>query len=140
VTRLVRDEDGTRYVLEKRSSDSSRVRDVETGQQRHLPNADLEPVAGVGPLAAAAETVPEAVRALVTGVASERGLGLLVELDTRGPTDVRSLLAATDCCESDLHGTLLSLQAAGLVAEVEVGGERGYELTDTASDALSRLR
>lgn len=140
MTRLVRDEDGTRYVLEKRSSDSSRVRDVETGQRCHLPNADLEPVDGVEPLAAAAETVPEAVRALVTGVATERGLGLLVELDTRGPTDVRSLLGATDCCESDLHGTLLNLQAAGLVAEVEVGGERGYELTDTASDALTRLR
>jgi hypothetical protein len=138
--RVVRDEAGSRYILEKKSSESSRVRDPETGEQLHLPNEELEPVEGASPLEVAAGTLaPEAVT-LVTAVPDERALGLLVELDGRGPTGVRTLLDVTDLCESDLHGLLAVLQATGLLDEVTVAGERGYETTDTASAALDRLR
>jgi hypothetical protein len=138
--RVVRDGEANRYILEKKSGDSSRVRDPETGERLHLPNDQLEPVAGASPLAVAAETLSAEAVALVTTVPDERALGLLVELDRRGPTGVRTLLDVADLCESDLHGLLAVLQAAGLLDEVTVAGERGYETTDTASAALDRLR
>ena len=138
--RVVRDSEGTRYILEKRSSDSSRVRDPETGERHHLPNDHLEPVAGASPLSVAAESLSAEAVTLVTTVPDERALGLLVELDRRGPTGVRTLLDVADLCESDLHGLLAVLQAAGLLDEVTVAGERGYETTETASVALNQLR
>ena len=140
MTRVVRDEAGNRYVLEKQSAESSRVRDPETGERRHLPNADLDPVEGASPLQVAAEGLPTATRTLVTAVPDERALGLVVELDARGPTRVRTLLEVTGLCESDLHGLLAALVAADLLAEKSVAGERGYGTTDLASEALDQLR
>jgi len=137
--RTVRDASGKRYVVEKRSAESSRVRDPETGERRHLPNEDLTPV-DEDPLSVAASAIPEGVRRLVAAVRDERTLGLLVELDARGPIAVRDLLAATTLCESDLHGAVTELRAAGLVAEAEVGGERGYRLTDDGAAAVEALR
>jgi hypothetical protein len=136
--RTVRDESGERYLLEKQSGESSRVRDPETGETFHRPTDALEPV-DEPPLAVAAAAVPESVRALVVGVHGERALGLLVELD-EGPRAVRDLLAETALCESDLHGTLGELRAAGLVAETTVAGERGYRVTADAAAALDALR
>ena len=136
---VVRDGEGTRYILEKRSADSSRVRDPETGERSHLPNDALEPV-DTSPLCVATDTLSGEAVTLVTRVPNERALGLLVELDERGPTGVRRLLDVTGLCEGDLHGLLAALQAGGLLAEVTVAGERGYETTETASAALDRLR
>lgn len=84
--------------------------------------------------------VPDAVVSLVTAVHDERALALLVELDEAGPTSVRTLLSTYEFCESDLHGLLGELTAAGLVEETRVAGERGYETTGTASEALETLR
>jgi hypothetical protein len=137
--RVVRDGEGSRYILEKQSADSSRVRDPETGEQLHLPNDALEPV-DASPLRVATDALAEEAVTLVTRVPNERALGLLVDLDERGPTGVRRLLDVTDLCEGDLHGLLAALQAGGLLAEVTVAGERGYETTETASAALDRLR
>ncbi len=137
--RVVRDDEGSRYILEKQSADSSRVRDPETGERSHLPNDALEPV-DASPLRVATDALAEEAVALVTRVPNERALGLLIDLDERGPTGVRRLLDVTDLCEGDLHGLLAALQAGGLLAEVTVAGERGYETTDTASAALDRLR
>jgi len=138
--RTVRDADGDRYLLLKESSESSRVRDPETGEERHVPNDELEPVDGESPLEAAANAVPEAARRLVTAVPDRRALGLLVEVDDRGPLDVHVLLDAYDLCESDLHGLLAEFRAAGLVEEIDVAGRRGYRITDEGHDALARLR
>jgi len=135
----VRDEDGTRYLLVKRSEDSSRVRDPETGDERHLPNDRLETVDGESPLTTASHAVSSATRTLLTAVPDERALGLLVELDARGPLDVHTLLDAYDLCESDLHGLLAEFRAAGLVTETKVAGVRGYEVTAEASAALDAL-
>jgi hypothetical protein len=137
--RVIRDNEGTRYILEKRSADSSRVRNPETGERLHLPNDSLEPV-DASPLRVATDALSGDAVTLVTRVPNERALGLLVDLDERGPTGVRRLLDVTDLCEGDLHGLLAALQAGGLLAEVTVAGERGYETTETASAALDRLR
>ncbi len=136
----VRDASGDRYLLVKRSGESSLVRDPDTGEERYLPNEDLRPDAGESPLTTAAGGVPEPVRRVVTAVPDEPTLGLLVELVDRGPLPVVSLLDAYDMCESDLHGRLAEFRAAGLVAEARVAGERGYDATDRAREAVAALR
>ena len=138
--RTVRDDEGRRYLLVKRSSESSLVRDPDTGEERYVPNADLTADAEVSALSTAAEAVPDPVRRVLTATPNDRALGLLVELVDRGPTGVRTLLDAYDLCESDLHGLLAEFRAAGLIDEARVAGERGYEATETTRDAVARLR
>jgi len=138
--RTVRDEAGTRYVLVKESSDTSLVRNPETGDQRHLANDDLEPVDGESPLSTAAKAVPASARTVLSAAHDDRALGLLLELDDRGPLSVHQLLDAYDLCESDLHGLLGEFRAAGLLAEADVMGQRGYDTTPTASEGLAVLR
>ena len=138
--RTVADREGRRYVLLKRSGDSSRVRDPRTGEERYLPNEELSAVEGESPLETAARAVSEPTRRVLRAVHSDRALGLLVELDERGPTPVRDLMGSYDLCESDLHGLLAEFTAAGLVTETRVVGQRGYELTDVAREGLAALR
>ncbi len=71
-------------------------------------------------------------------VQDDRALALLGEIDTHGPFAVRTLLSRYDLCESDLHGLCAELRAAGLLAEAEVAGERGYRTTDRARQTLER--
>ena len=137
--RTVRDDAGNRYLLVKRSSESSRVRDPETGAERFLPNEELE-VLDDDPLALAARAIPESVRLVCRAARTDAALGLLVELDERGPTSARALLERYDRCESDLHGLVSELVAAGAIERADVFGERGYRLTEEASDGLDRLR
>ena len=138
--RTVRDESGKRYLLLKQSGDTSLVRDPESGEQRYLDNAHLEPADGESPLVTASRAVPKPVRRVLTAVRDERTLGLLIEIEERGPVGVRELLDLGDLCESDLHGTLAELTAAGLIEEVRVVGERGYDVTETGEGALEDLR
>ena len=138
--RTVRDESGNRYLLLKESDESSKVRDPETGSETYLNNDELEPVEGASPLETTAAAVSAPVRRVLTAVRDERALGLLLELDDRGPLSVRYLLDATDLCESDLLGTLTEFRAAGLIEEARIAGERGYETTNRATAALSVVR
>jgi hypothetical protein len=131
--------EGKRYLLVKQSSDASRVRDPETGEERYLPNADLE-LAGESALETAARAVPEPLRRALSAVHSDRALGLLLELDARGPVAVRDLLASYDLCESDLHGQLGEFRAAGLIEEARIAGERGYDTTPLGAEAVALLR
>jgi hypothetical protein len=87
-----------------------------------------------------ADEVPDPLRRLLVGVPNEQALGLLVDIDTAGPLAVRTMLSRYDCCESDLHGILAECRVAGLVTEVTVAGERGYETTEAASAALAAIR
>ena len=138
--RTVETEDGERYLLLKESSDASLVRDPETGAERYIDADRLTEVSGEPPLAAAASGVPEPVRRLLTAVHDEQSLGLVVELADTGPVAVVDLLGAYDLCESDFHGLLTELRAAGLVEERRVAGERGYDATAAAREAVDYLR
>ena len=138
--RTVRDDDGNRYLLLKRSAESSEVRNPETGETTYLDNDDIDLVEGESPLETAANAVDAPVRRILTAVPHERALGLLVEIDARGPFSVRHLLDATDLCESDLLGILTEFRAAGLLAETRIAGERGYETTAEAAAGLVVLR
>lgn len=136
----VADGTGQRYLLLKRSGESSLVRNVDTGERTHLPNDSLTPVEDVSTVETILADVPEELQTVITAVHSDRSLALLVELDTEGPMGVRELLSAYDFCESDLHGLLAELQAAGLIAETTVTGERGYETTEKAAIAVDQLQ
>ena len=136
----VRHADGRTYLLVKRSGESSRVRDPRTGADRYVDNADLTVVDGESPLATAAAGVPDDVRRVLRAVHDDRSLGLLVVIVDSGPLSVIELLDETDVCESDLHGRLAEFRAAGLVAETEVAGRRGYEATDVAVNGIRYLR
>jgi hypothetical protein len=137
--RTVRDDSGNRYLVEKESGDSALVRDPATGERRHVPTDRLEAIDDESPLETVARVVPDPVRRAVTAVHDDRALGLLVEVDRRGPVGVRALLASTECCESELHGLLAEFRAARLVAEADVAGERGYETTGDGEAAVAVL-
>ena len=138
--RTVADPTGRRYLLVKRSRESSLVRDPLTGEERYLPTDDLETVAGASVLETAAAGLPEIADGPLAAVSDARGLGLLVLLADRGPTPVRELLGGTDLCESDVHGIVGDLRAAGLLERATVAGEGGYRTTPEAESALSRVR
>lgn len=134
----VRTEDGERYLLVDSSEESSRVRDPATGEEHTVATERLEATEEAA-LDTAAREVSEPVRRLVSAVPDDRALGLLSEIDTRGPVAARDLLAY-DYCESNLHGLCGEFRAAGLLTMCEVAGERGYRTTPEASAALARLR
>lgn len=138
--RTVSDEDGTRYLLRKQSSDTSLVCDPETGTEQYLDNDRLAAVDGESPLVTAATAVDAPVRRLLTATHNDRSLGLLVELVDRGPCSTIELLESYDLCESDLHGLLAEFRAAGLVEEATSHGERGYDATELATTAVDQLR
>ncbi len=136
----VQDDTGKRYLLLKHSTEASLVRDPATGNECYIQNDRLETVDGESPLETAARTVDDSVLTLLTNVHDEETLGLLIELSERGPLDVRTLLDAYDFCESDLHGRLTVLSAAGLLEEADIAGERGYRLTEDCETALAVVR
>ncbi|WP_254763667.1 DUF7346 family protein [Natrinema marinum] len=136
----VQDDTGKRYLLLKHSTEASLVRDPETGNECYIQNDRLESVDGESPLETAARSVDGPILTLLTNVHDEETLGLLIELGERGPLDVRTLLDAYDFCESDLHGRLTVLSAAGLLEETEIAGERGYRLSEDCETALAVLR
>lgn len=139
----VRDADGETYLLVKRSAGSSRIRDPATGEERDVDNADLTVVDGESPLATAASGVPASVRRTMGAVHDDRSLGLLAMIVDEGSISAIDLLDTAELCESDLHGTVTELRAAGLVTEideVDVAERRGYEATELAVDAIELLR
>lgn len=138
--RTVEDADGNRYLLIKQSSESSLVREPETGDRRHIPNEELTVLDDVSTVDTVLGSLSGDIVSVVTAVHDERMLALVHELDAEGPMAVRTLLSAYDFCESDLHGMLAELTAGGLISETRVAGERGYETTERASGALDALR
>lgn len=135
----VRDDRGRTYLLVRRSSESSLVRDPSTGDERYVESRRLEPVDD-SVLETAATAVPEDVRRVLRVAGTDRSLGLLLELDRIGPAGVPALLESYDLCERDLHGLLAAFRVQGLVEETTVDGVSGYHVTDEAADALAVLR
>ncbi|QLG47349.1 DUF7346 family protein [Natrinema halophilum] len=136
----LQDDTGKRYFLLKQSADASLVRDPATGNECYIQNDRLEEIDEESALETAARSIDDPILRLLTNVHDEETLGLLIELGERGPLDVRTLLDAYELCESDLHGRLTVLSAAGLIAEAEIAGERGYRVTETCETALDAIR
>jgi hypothetical protein len=137
--RTVETPEGERRLLLSESDGIARIRDPATGEERTVDAETLESIADES-LSVAAAGVPESVRQVVTAVHDERTLGVLVSLVDDGPTAVVDLLSYSGLCESDFNGLFGELRAAGLVQECRVAGERGYEATETAEEAVAALR
>lgn len=137
--RTVETPDGERHLLLSTTDGTARIRDPTTGEVRSVDADAVEPVEESA-LAVAAGGVPESVRRTLTAVHDERTLGVLVTLVDDGPTAVVDLLSHSGLCESDFNGLFAELRAAGLVAECRVAGEHGYQATETAAEAVERLR
>jgi len=137
--RVVRDDDGHRYLLIEDRDDEWLVRDPATGEETTRPAAALTDDGG-SPLAAAAAGLPDPVRQLMQATATEAAIGLVVELYDRGPTPARTLIGAVELCESDLLGLVGELRAAGIVTTTTVGDEPGYRLTDVGQRGVATLR
>ena len=135
----VRTADGTRYLLLKRSSDASLVRDPTTGDERYIENERLERISDNAPLETVARTVPDAVRRVLSAVSNDRALGLLLVIDRRGPIAISDILELSDLCESDVNGLLSEFRAAGLVEPKSIIGVPGYATTELASEGLAVL-
>ncbi|MFB6353238.1 MAG: hypothetical protein ABEJ92_04055 [Halobacteriales archaeon] len=138
--RTVEDPDGNRYLLLERAPGSSRVRDLESGEDRELPTDELVAVPDAPPVETAASSLSSATRRFVTAVPDSRALGLLVALEAADGLAARVLLAAGGYCESDLNGLMSELRAADLVTETTVDGEAGYRLTDEAAAVVRALQ
>ena len=138
--KTVRDDDGNRFLLLKRSDRASLVRDIETGEECYVQNDRLERVHGESALEVAARTVEDPIRSLITAVHTERDLGLVLEISDHGPVAVPLLLDRYDLCETEVHGRLAEFQAAGLLEETEVDGDRGYQATERCIRAIELIR
>lgn len=136
----VRDDEGNRYLVCKRSSDAWLVRDPDSGRQQYIDRERLTVSEGDSPLSTAAAGIDPAVRRLLTATHDDRSLGLLIEFVDRGPLSAFELLESYDLCESDLHGLLGEFRAAGLLKESDAAGRRGYDATALARTAVARLR
>jgi hypothetical protein len=142
----VRHESGARYLLLERSGESSRVCDPRTGEEREVPNDEIEGIEASA-LSIAGRTLPRTVREDLDAIDDDRTLGLLREISRREPVGVRLLLDEYGLCESDLHGTVGELRAAGLIEPADPGefggiapGDRGYRTTERARTVFSRRR
>lgn len=136
---LVRHRDGTLYYLVKRSTEASLVREVDTEHYQYVPNGLLEEFD--------AETEADEVQGRRTPDPEQldelyRRFDIhdprvpeLLEYFGPEPVRVRTLLAKTTFCESDLHGLLGELTAAGVLEERRIAGERCYSLTTEAKNA-----
>lgn len=135
--RNARDETGAPVLVIEETADSCLVRDPVTGDRRSVPRDRLAPL-DEPPLRTAARAVPDPVRRLLTAVPHDRALGLLLILEDE-PRSVPELATVCEICESDLHGLLGELRAAGLVRETTVDGTPGYRTTDIATAGIASL-
>lgn len=136
---LVADDEDRRYVLEKRSSDAWLVRSLETGEPEYLQAEALTVLGDEDSPPSGTGSVPDALQELLRSVEDHRTLSLLELAVDRETVSVRELLGATTLCESDLHGALAELNAAGYLEETTVAGERAYEATEQAEAAVAAL-
>lgn len=134
--RIVRDDDGRFSVLVDATGSTCRARSLHDGTERTVPSDELtvvEPADALDVLGIDADE-RDSLRKMAR---TDRAIGLLVELNTAGPLSVRTILDRFDICESDLHGLVTELRAAGFLEPATVYGERGYRTTDRATDLLA---
>jgi len=113
------------YLLHRALGAECRLRRLLTGETTTLPCESLAPARVEAALAAVGDDLED------QAVGSNKAAALLLELALGGPASARELLDRFDVCESDLHGAVSELRAAGLLEQTSVYGERGYRVTTT---------
>lgn len=119
-------------MLLETESNRCRIREVTSGESRWVKSAELSITDSVA-LARIGEAAPETPREIESAIRTPRGWGLVLLVGAASPVSVRALLDTTSECESDLNGLLTELEAGDILERTAVAGERGYQLTETAS-------
>ena len=136
---IVEDDIGRRYLVVKRSSSASLLQSLETGERAYHSNDSFESIEEER----FDGDIPEELRTLLADNAIHfndyRLLKVVTLLQDGNPVMIRTILAQTTLCESDLFAILRELEIAGLVEEVTIGDERARQLTPTAKAALDQL-
>jgi len=140
IMRVVRDGAGRINVVRERSDEQRVLVDPATGTERTVSAADVVPVVDEPELELVASALPDPTDSPLASIGDARARGILGVLEAAGPLPATMLLAFESLCESDLHGTVGELRAAGLVAETTVDGHSGYRMTETAARTLADLR
>lgn len=138
--RLVRDASGRVNVVRSRGTEELTIVDPVTGAERTVSATTVAPVADESELHLVADAIPTPIEPPLATVGDPRALGILGVLEAAGPLPATTMLAFESLCESDLHGIVGELRAAGLVEEAIVDGRRGYRTTQAAEDALAHTR
>ena len=115
---LYEDDDGRRLAVVKRSASSSLVFDLETGDQYYRANETLTPIDDQG---------NGDRRDTSTSPIDQRAE--LLSILEHDPIPVRSIIARTTLCESELYAIRRELEVAGVLEEVTIDGERAWALT-----------
>lgn len=136
--RLVRDDAESPHLVLNRDGDAWRVRGLTSGTERTLEPEAVDSIEAAHPLDVAADALPTPDTGPLA-IADDRTFGMAVLLSRAGPQPVHVLLETEGLCESDLHGLMGELGAAGLVSETTVDGQRGYRATETATEAVADL-
>ncbi|MFW6435455.1 MAG: DUF7346 family protein [Halovenus sp.] len=115
--------DGESYfILQQVLAEDCRLRHFPSGSVTTRPCESITPVNS--------DDLGEIFEEVDTDVAvSPAATSLLLELAVGGPASARELLDRFDVCESDLHGAVSELRAAGVLEPTTVYGERGYRAT-----------
>lgn len=138
--RLVRDQSGRAHVVSARDGDHLDIVDPATGRERTVPATDVDPVVDEPELPVLAAALPTDPGSPLDGIGDPRAVGLLGVLEAAGPLPATMLLAFESLCESDLHGIVGELSAAGYVEQTTVDGRSGYRTTAAAERTLAGLR
>lgn len=149
--RLAIDQDDRWVVILEVESDQSRIRELLSGETRRVLSSTLS-VVNDASLRDIGQVFSDPPQTTDSTLRTDRGWGLVLVVGAASPVGVRSLLGATNECESDLNGLLAELEAGGILERTQVTGERGYELSErgvrtvealwssATSDSLSRSR
>ena len=130
---LVTDDGGHTYVVIERSEESRLLVDPHTGRRATI-RSDV--VGLTDDELRSADAVHEEVRSALGCEPDERAIGLLVVIGACEGVPIRALLEWIPYCESERFAVGHELVAAGLLERTDVGGERGYTLTEQAARVL----
>jgi hypothetical protein len=136
--RLATGPDGQWVVVLRAGRDHCRIRELISGEVRKVSPSTLD-AENEARLHDIGQAAPGPVQPTDSAVQTVRGWGLVLVVGAASPVSVRSLLAATDECESDINGLLAELEAGGLLERTEVTGERGYELSPRGTRRVEAL-
>lgn len=119
-------------------SNQCRIREVTSGESTWVKRSGISITDDVS-LRRIGEAAPATTRDIESAIGTARGWGLVLVVGAASPVSVRALLDTTTECESDLNGLLTELEVGDILERTDVAGERGYQLTETASNVVETV-
>ena len=131
---IIEDRAGTSYVLLKRSTEASLVRNLETGSIQYLPTSAFARVTTDDRTADSKVALATNFQHRIPNAAAHE---LITMLYDTGPSSVRVLLNETTLCERDFFAVTRELVLGDVLEPTDIAGEQGYALTDEARSNIT---